>query len=160
MAGEGFQGLQGEQYRQAQGRNGGEKADQYSALIDEMGSLPLGDPKVEELFLEASKIFFDELPVIPITQAKKIIPFDTTYWSGWPTFPQVFVKGTLIGGFTELQGKLEDGSLKSELGWKPSESFESGIARTIDWYLANQDWCEHIRDGSYRGERLGLVAST
>ncbi|MCB1610767.1 MAG: GDP-mannose 4,6-dehydratase, partial [Xanthomonadales bacterium] len=55
---------------------------------------------------------------------------------------------------------IDASKLKSELGWKPSESFESGIARTIDWYLENQDWCEHIRDGSYRGERLGLVAST
>ena len=37
-------------------------------------------------------------------------------WSGWPTFPQVFVKGALIGGFQELKGKLDDGSLKTELG--------------------------------------------
>jgi peptide/nickel transport system substrate-binding protein len=63
----------------------GEAAEQYSALVEEMGSLPLGDPRVEELFLQATDIWFDELPVIPITQAKKIIPFDTTYWTGWPT---------------------------------------------------------------------------
>ena len=69
----------------------GEKADQYSAIVDEMGTLPLGDPKVEELFIEASKIFFEELPVIPITQAKKIIPFDTTYWTGWPTFENDYI---------------------------------------------------------------------
>ncbi|MEZ4866353.1 MAG: ABC transporter substrate-binding protein [Caldilineaceae bacterium] len=69
----------------------GEAAEKYGALVDEMGTLPLGDPKVEELFLEASKIFFDELPVIPITQAKKIIPFDTTYWSGWPTFDNQYI---------------------------------------------------------------------
>ncbi|MBX3015895.1 MAG: ABC transporter substrate-binding protein [Caldilineaceae bacterium] len=69
----------------------GEAADQYGALIDEMGTLPLGDPKVEELFVEASRIFFDELPVIPITQAKKIIPFDTTYWTGWPTFEDDYI---------------------------------------------------------------------
>ena len=69
----------------------GEAAEQYGALIDEMGSLPLGDPQVEALFIEASKIFFDELPVIPITQAKKIIPFDTTYWTGWPTFEDDYI---------------------------------------------------------------------
>ncbi|MEZ4640900.1 MAG: hypothetical protein R2856_39075, partial [Caldilineaceae bacterium] len=55
------------------------------------GTLPLGDPRVEELFLEASAIYMDELPVIPITQAKKIIPFDTTYWTGWPTFENDYI---------------------------------------------------------------------
>ncbi|HYN88830.1 MAG TPA: ABC transporter substrate-binding protein, partial [Ardenticatenaceae bacterium] len=59
--------------------------EEYSALVDEMGSLPLGDPQVEELFVQAMEIWLDELPVIPITQAKKIIPFDTTYWTGWPS---------------------------------------------------------------------------
>jgi peptide/nickel transport system substrate-binding protein len=69
----------------------GEAAEAYGALIDEMGTLPLGDPRVEELFIEASQIYMDELPVIPITQAKKIIPFDTTYWSGWPTFENDYI---------------------------------------------------------------------
>jgi len=64
----------------------GEAADAYSAIVDEIGILPLGDPKIDELFIEAMDIWFDELPVIPITQAKKIIPFDTTYWVGWPTY--------------------------------------------------------------------------
>ena len=53
---------------------------------------------------------------------------------------------------------IDAGKIQRELGWMPSESFESGIERTIDWYLAHQDWCAHVRDGSYRGERLGLVA--
>jgi len=69
----------------------GEAAEQYSALVDEIGSLPLGDPKIDELFVEAMWIWFDELPVIPITQAKKIIPFDTTYWTGWPTFENDYI---------------------------------------------------------------------
>jgi peptide/nickel transport system substrate-binding protein len=63
----------------------GPKAEEYSAIVDEIGTLPLGDPKIDELFLQAYAIYMEELPVIPITQAKKIIPFDTTYWSGWPT---------------------------------------------------------------------------
>ncbi len=63
----------------------GEAADEYSALVDEMGSLPLGDPRIEELFVEAMDIWFGELPIIPITQAKKVIPFNTTYWTNWPT---------------------------------------------------------------------------
>ncbi len=37
-------------------------------------------------------------------------------WSGWPTFPQVFVKGSLIGGYEELQAMINDGSLERELG--------------------------------------------
>jgi peptide/nickel transport system substrate-binding protein len=69
----------------------GEAAETYGALVDEMGTLPLGDPRVEELFIEASAIYMDELPVIPITQARKIIPFDTTYWTGWPTFENDYI---------------------------------------------------------------------
>jgi peptide/nickel transport system substrate-binding protein len=81
----------GERAERNEVRWSGEKAEAYGALVDEMGTLPLGDPKVEELFVEAMKIFFEELPVIPITQAKKIIPFDTTYWTGWPTFEEDYI---------------------------------------------------------------------
>jgi len=63
----------------------GEMADEYSAIVDEIGTLPLGDPAIDEMFVEAMRLWMAELPVIPITQAKKIIPFDTTYWTGWPT---------------------------------------------------------------------------
>jgi len=45
--------------------------------------------------------------------------------------------------------------IRRDLGWRPTESFESGIARTVDWYLANQDWVRRVLDGSYRMERLG-----
>ena len=58
---------------------------EYSALIDQIGVLPLGDPQIEELFVQAAEIFIDEMPVIPVTQAKKIIPFNQTYWTNWPT---------------------------------------------------------------------------
>jgi dTDP-glucose 4,6-dehydratase len=54
---------------------------------------------------------------------------------------------------------IDAGKIQRELGWRPAQSFESGIDKTIDWYLANQDWCARIRDGSYRGERLGLEAA-
>ncbi len=50
---------------------------------------------------------------------------------------------------------IDAGKLQGELGWKPSESFESGIARTVDWYLHHQDWIGRVLDGSYRMERLG-----
>jgi peptide/nickel transport system substrate-binding protein len=63
----------------------GAAADEYSAIVDEIGTLPLGDPAIDAMFVEAMRLWMAELPVIPITQAKKIIPFDTTYWTGWPT---------------------------------------------------------------------------
>lgn len=45
-----------------------------------------------------------------------------------------------------------------ELGWTPKESFESGLTRTVRWYLANRSWCERIqRDGHYAGGRLGTA---
>lgn len=47
--------------------------------------------------------------------------------------------------------------LRSELGWAPRESFESGIAKTVRWYLDNEDWWRAILNGSYRGERLGMA---
>jgi peptide/nickel transport system substrate-binding protein len=59
--------------------------EEYSALTDEIRDLPLGDPRVDALFVEAMGIWLEELPFIPITQAKKLVPFDTTYWTGWPT---------------------------------------------------------------------------
>jgi dTDP-glucose 4,6-dehydratase len=51
---------------------------------------------------------------------------------------------------------IDASRLKSELGWTQSESFESGIARTVDWYLDHQDWVGRVLDGSYRMERLGV----
>jgi dTDP-glucose 4,6-dehydratase len=45
-----------------------------------------------------------------------------------------------------------------ELGWKPLQTFESGIRNTIRWYLDNEVWWNRIRSGTYRGERLGVVA--
>lgn len=57
----------------------------YSALVDQIGVLPLGDPKIKDLVLEAYKYIYDETPFIPLVQASKLVPFDTTYWTGWPT---------------------------------------------------------------------------
>jgi len=50
---------------------------------------------------------------------------------------------------------IDAGKIHAELGWAPRESFETGLARTVAWYLDHQTWCDRIRDGSYRGERLG-----
>jgi peptide/nickel transport system substrate-binding protein len=67
---------------------------QYSELVDQMGTLPLGDPKIQDLFVKAADIYLSELPTIPITQAKKLIPFDTTHWTGWPTAQNNYIHAT------------------------------------------------------------------
>ncbi|MCE4466327.1 GDP-mannose 4,6-dehydratase, partial [Escherichia coli] len=52
---------------------------------------------------------------------------------------------------------IDADKISHELGWKPQETFESGIRKTINWYLNNNDWCRRVQDGSYQRERLGLV---
>jgi dTDP-glucose 4,6-dehydratase len=47
--------------------------------------------------------------------------------------------------------------IRSELGWAPRHDFETGLAETIDWYLANRAWWEEVRSGRYRLERLGTA---
>lgn len=51
---------------------------------------------------------------------------------------------------------IDAGKIRRELGWTPRNDFTSGLAHTVDWYLANQAWVGGILDGSYRMERLGL----
>jgi dTDP-glucose 4,6-dehydratase len=51
---------------------------------------------------------------------------------------------------------IDAGKLQRELGWQPSQTFETGIAQTVDWYLSNQPWVQRVLDGSYRMERLGV----
>jgi dTDP-glucose 4,6-dehydratase len=53
---------------------------------------------------------------------------------------------------------IDPGKIVAELGWRPRESFESGLNRTVKWYLANRSWWQDIRDKSYSGERLGVIA--
>jgi len=57
----------------------------YSKIVDQIGSLPLGDPSIPDLVAQAYKYVYDETPVIPLVQAEKLVPFDTTYWTNWPT---------------------------------------------------------------------------
>ncbi|HEX5435630.1 MAG TPA: dTDP-glucose 4,6-dehydratase [Gemmatimonadaceae bacterium] len=52
---------------------------------------------------------------------------------------------------------IDAAKIDRELGWRPQESFESGLRRTVRWYLDNPDWCSRVRDGTYRLERLGVL---
>jgi peptide/nickel transport system substrate-binding protein len=63
----------------------GEGNDQYSAIVEEIGVLPLGDPAIVDMVVEAMTIWYDEMPFLPLVQARKLVPFDTTYWTGWPS---------------------------------------------------------------------------
>ena len=49
--------------------------------------------------------------------------------------------------------------LETELGWQADENFDTGIEKTVQWYLARRDWWEPVRDGTYQGQRLGLLSA-
>ena len=72
-----------------------------------------------------------------------------------------------VGQFDELMTFVKDrpghdqryaidaSKIQRELGWTPQETFDSGLRKTVQWYLENLDWCRRVQDGSYQGERLG-----
>ena len=50
----------------------------------------------------------------------------------------------------DVRYAIDAGKIQRELNWLPTESFESGIRKTVEWYLGNQDWCQHVLNGSYK----------
>lgn len=56
----------------------------------------------------------------------------------------------------DVRYAIDASKIERELGWKPEESFESGIRKTVQWYLDNKQWWSRVLDGSYAGERLGV----
>jgi dTDP-glucose 4,6-dehydratase len=58
----------------------------------------------------------------------------------------------------DLRYAIDAGKIERELGWRPAETFESGLRKTVRWYLDHRGWWERVRSGVYRGERLGVVA--
>ena len=57
----------------------------------------------------------------------------------------------------DLRYAIDASKIQRELGWEPQETFESGIRKTVEWYLENAEWCRRVQDGSYRRERLGVL---
>lgn len=55
----------------------------------------------------------------------------------------------------DLRYAIDASKIERELGWKPAETFASGLRKTVLWYLNNLDWCRRVQDGSYQRERLG-----
>lgn len=56
----------------------------------------------------------------------------------------------------DLRYAIDATKIKNDLGWTPQETFDSGIRKTVEWYLNNLEWCRHVQDGSYQRERLGV----
>ena len=59
----------------------------------------------------------------------------------------------------DLRYAIDARKIRDALGWSPAETFESGIEKTVRWYLDNRAWWQPILDGSYQGQRLGLASS-
>ena len=78
--------------------------------------------------------------------------------------------GTPLLGYSQLMTLVADrpghdrryaidaSKIEHELGWVPEETFESGLRKTVQWYLDSQQWCQRVQDGSYQRERLGVQA--
>ncbi|MFI8737852.1 dTDP-glucose 4,6-dehydratase [Ectopseudomonas toyotomiensis] len=57
----------------------------------------------------------------------------------------------------DLRYAIDAGKIERELGWVPQETFETGLRKTVQWYLDNLHWCRRVQDGSYQGQRLGAL---
>ena len=55
---------------------------------------------------------------------------------------------------------IDSSKMSAELNWTPVETFETGLRKTVQWYLDNQTWCQNVQDGSYQRERLGEINMT
>ncbi|MEC4727729.1 dTDP-glucose 4,6-dehydratase [Shewanella sp. D64] len=56
----------------------------------------------------------------------------------------------------DIRYAIDASKIERELGWTPLETFETGLRKTVEWYLGNSDWCKRVQDGSYQRERLGV----
>jgi len=57
----------------------------------------------------------------------------------------------------DVRYAIDATKIDKELGWAPDETFATGIRKTVQWYLDNNIWCDRVKDGSYQGERLGVI---
>ena len=56
----------------------------------------------------------------------------------------------------DLRYAIDASKIARELDWTPKETFETGLRKTVEWYLNNLQWCRRVQDGSYQRERLGM----
>ena len=81
---------------------------EFSKIVDQIGMLEWDDPELFVLTRRALEIYYDELPVIPTAQSKKLVPFNTTYWTNWPTIDNYYQRPvtwcpSFIGVITEIK---------------------------------------------------------
>ncbi|WP_144984557.1 dTDP-glucose 4,6-dehydratase [Halomonas sp. C22] len=57
----------------------------------------------------------------------------------------------------DVRYAIDASKIERELGWKPQETFETGLRKTVEWYLANETWWKRVQNGSYQGQRLGSL---
>lgn len=57
----------------------------------------------------------------------------------------------------DVRYAIDASKIECELGWVPEETFETGLRKTVEWYLNNQQWWQRVQDGSYQGQRLGAL---
>jgi len=55
----------------------------------------------------------------------------------------------------DMRYAIDASKIEKDLDWVPEETFETGLRKTVEWYLANTEWCQRVQDGSYQRERLG-----
>jgi dTDP-glucose 4,6-dehydratase len=53
---------------------------------------------------------------------------------------------------------IDAGKIEAALGWRPAERFETGLRKTVQWYLENRPWCEQVTHDTYNRQRLGQAA--
>ncbi|MCC4288858.1 dTDP-glucose 4,6-dehydratase [Vreelandella aquamarina] len=58
----------------------------------------------------------------------------------------------------DVRYAIDASKIERELGWVPEETFETGLRKTVQWYLANETWWKRVQDGSYQGQRLGSIS--
>jgi peptide/nickel transport system substrate-binding protein len=80
------------------GRWNTENTAAYSAIVEQIAPLPLGDPAIPGLVAEAYTYLMDDMPFIPLVQSTKLLPFNTTYWTGWPTSENPYINPGFWGG--------------------------------------------------------------
>ena len=59
----------------------------------------------------------------------------------------------------DIRYAIDATKIANELSWTPDETFATGIRKTVEWYLENSVWCNRVKDGSYQGQRLGVIES-
>ena len=56
----------------------------------------------------------------------------------------------------DLRYAIDASKINTDLNWYPSETFETGLRKTVEWYLANKEWCSRVLNGDYKYQRLGI----